>query len=171
MHLDGLADTADGVGAALGGRDPSVGMKDPRLGTFGGAALVLDLLLKTSVLAVLVVGGRFPGEAIAAAALGRGAALALAVTIPYAGAEDGAGAWLAGFDRRLCFAVLAIGSALAIIVMRLSFVPMLLVSLVVTVLVRWWSSRRLGGATGDVFGATSELTETLALVAAALAVR
>jgi adenosylcobinamide-GDP ribazoletransferase len=74
MHLDGLADTADGVGAALGGRDPSVGMKDPRLGTFGGAALVLDLLLKTSVLAVLVVGGRFPGEAIAAAAGGGGGA-------------------------------------------------------------------------------------------------
>ena len=60
LHLDGLADTADGFGAALGGGDPAAAMSDPRLGTWGGAALVLDLLLKVSVLSALVGPGTFP---------------------------------------------------------------------------------------------------------------
>ena len=45
LHLDGLGDVADGIGASLGGRDPREAMRDPRLGTFGIAAVALDLLL------------------------------------------------------------------------------------------------------------------------------
>jgi adenosylcobinamide-GDP ribazoletransferase len=168
MHLDGLADAADGVGAALGGDDPAASMADPRLGTFGGAALVIDLLLKTSVLAALLAGGRFPVELIAAAALGRGSALALAAALPYTG--GGTGSWLAGIDRGRCVAAFAVGIAVGALTLGWSFVAMLASSVVVTLLVARWSSRRLGGATGDAFGAASELSETLAL-AAALAIR
>ena len=59
LHLDGLGDVADGVGASLGGRDPADAMRDPRLGTFGVAAVALDLLLKATVLSSLVETG-FP---------------------------------------------------------------------------------------------------------------
>lgn len=51
LHVDGLADVADGMGAVFSGRDPSTVMRDPRLGTFGVATLTLDLVLKVSVLA------------------------------------------------------------------------------------------------------------------------
>ena len=46
LHLDGLADTVDGLG---GGRDPEARrhiMKDSRVGAFGVLALILALLLK-----------------------------------------------------------------------------------------------------------------------------
>jgi adenosylcobinamide-GDP ribazoletransferase len=163
MHLDGLADTADGIGAVLGGHDPTDAMGDPRMGTFGGAALVLDLLLKTSVLAELLVGGRFPVELVAAAALGRGSALALAAALPYTG--GGTGSWLRGLDRGRCVAALAIGVVVGALALRWSFGAMLATSVVVTLLLARWSARRLGGVTGDVLGAASELSETFALVA------
>ena len=62
LHLDGLGDVADGIGASLGGREPVEAMRDPRLGTFGIAAVALDLLLKSSLLAALVVGDSVGGR-------------------------------------------------------------------------------------------------------------
>ncbi len=55
LHLDGLADTADGWLASLG--DPYKAlevMKDSQIGTGGGVALVLILILKWSVLVVII---------------------------------------------------------------------------------------------------------------------
>ena len=70
LHLDGLGDVADGVGASLGGREPAEAMRDPRLGTFGVAAVTLDLLLKAAVLSALVEAG-FPWPVVAAGAISR----------------------------------------------------------------------------------------------------
>jgi len=70
LHLDGLGDVADGIGASLGGSDPTEAMRDPRLGTFGIAAVALDLLLKSSLLSALVVTG-FPWEVVAAGSISR----------------------------------------------------------------------------------------------------
>jgi adenosylcobinamide-GDP ribazoletransferase len=170
MHLDGLADTADGVGAAFAGCDPSTVMHDPRLGTFGGAALGLDLLLKVSVLSALVAGPRFPVEAIAAGALGRAAAMALTALFPYAGPESGAGGWTRGVSLGPCLVGIAMASAIGILTAGSAFGAMAATALVVASIVGRWSRRRLGGVTGDTLGATAELTETLALTAA-LAVR
>ena len=100
MHLDGVADTADGVGAALSGGDPGSAMADARLGTFGVAILVIDLLLKTAVLAALIDGGSFPWPVVAAAALGRGAVVALALFVGYSGPDGRTGSWTGSLDRR-----------------------------------------------------------------------
>ena len=90
LHLDGLGDVADGIGASLGGRDPREAMRDPRLGTFGVAAVALDLLLKSSLLSALVVAG-FPWEVVAAGSISRVAPIAIAWRLRYLGA--GTGAW------------------------------------------------------------------------------
>jgi adenosylcobinamide-GDP ribazoletransferase len=170
MHLDGLADTADGVGAALTGGDPVAVMHDPRLGTFGAAAIALDLLLKVSVLSALVTGPRFPVEAIAAGALGRAAAIALIAALPYAGTRVGAGGWTRGMGGRPALIGIAIASAIGILTVGWAFGVMAAAGLATAFLVGRWSRRRLGGVTGDTLGAAAELTETLALTAA-LAVR
>ena len=170
MHLDGLADTADGVGAALAGRDPSAVMHDPRLGTFGGAALSLDLLLKSSVLSALVAGPRFPFEAIAAGALARAAAIALVSVFPYAGTTAGAGGWTRGMGGGPTLIGIAIASAIGILTVGWAIGVMTAAGLATAAVVGRWSSRRLGGVTGDTLGAAAELTETVALTAS-LAVR
>jgi adenosylcobinamide-GDP ribazoletransferase len=170
LHVDGLADVADGMGAALAGRDPRAAMRDPRLGTFGGAALVLDLVLKTSVLMALVPGPRFPLELLAAGALGRMAPLALAAALPYSSPEGSSGGWTRGVGLGVLLAATAIASAIGIVAIGPVFLAMLGAGALVTVLLARWSAVHLGGVTGDVFGASAELTETLALTAA-LAIR
>ena len=93
LHLDGLGDVADGVGASLGGREPAEAMRDPRLGTFGVAAVTLDLLLKAAVLSALVEAG-FPWPIVAAGAISRVAPIAIAWRLPYRG--GGTGTWTEG---------------------------------------------------------------------------
>lgn len=166
MHLDGLADTADGVGAALAGNDPAPAMADPRLGAFGGVVLALDLLLKVSVLSALVAATGFPWEAVAASALGRASVLALSIAIPYAGPADGTGAWTTRGDRRRSLAGLVAGAAIGLATTGVRFFAMLATAALVCVIVGGWSARHLSGMRGDTFGAAAELTETLALAAA-----
>ena len=166
FHLDGLADAADGVGAAMAGRDPGEAMSDPGLGTFGGIALVLDLLLKVSVLAALVGDESFPWEAVAAGVLGRMSILGLALSIPYVGPADATGGWTRGLDRRRCVAGLLVGAAIGGPTAGIRFVPMTAATVIVCLVVGRWSARRLGGMRGDTFGAAAELSETMALGAA-----
>lgn len=170
LHVDGLADVADGMGAALAGRDPLSALRDPRLGTFGGAALALDLILKTSVLTSLVAGPRFPLELLAAGVLARVTPLALAMALPYIRPDGGSGGWTRGVGPGVLLGAMAIASAVGIATIGPVFLAMLGTGALVTALLGRWSAVHLGGVTGDVFGASAELTETLALTVA-LAIR
>ena len=161
LHLDGLGDVADGIGASLAGSDPAHAMRDPRLGTFGIAAVLLDLLLETSTLSALVVTG-FPWPVVAAGALSRVAPVAMAWRLPYAGA--GTGTWTAGIGARAVAIASAIALAIAIPSAGVATLGMIVAVVAAATLIGWWSNRRLGGVTGDVFGAAVELAETLALV-------
>jgi adenosylcobinamide-GDP ribazoletransferase len=163
LHLDGLGDVADGIGASLGGRDPAEAMRDPRLGTFGVATVALDLLLKSSVLSALVVTG-FPWEVVAAGSISRVAPIAMAWRLRYLG--GGTGGWTDGIGGGAAAAAFVIGLAISIPCAGIATPAMVLAVAVVAIVLGRWSRRRLGGATGDVFGATIELGETFALVAA-----
>jgi adenosylcobinamide-GDP ribazoletransferase len=163
LHLDGLGDVADGIGASLGGRDPSEAMRDPRLGTFGVAAVALDLLLKSSLLSALVVAG-FPWEVVAAGSISRVAPIAMAWRLPYLG--GGSGGWTDGIGGGALAVAFVIGLAISIPCAGLATPAMVLAVAVVAIVLGRWSRGRLGGATGDVCGAVVELGETFALVAA-----
>src|SRR5262245_11591251 len=163
LHLDGLGDVADGIGASLAGGDPADAMRDPRLGTFGIAAIALDLLLKTSLLAALVVRG-FPWPVVAAGALSRVAPVAMAWRMRYAG--GGTGTWTNAIGAATVAVASGIALAFAIPSAGVATIGMAVAVGVASVLVGWWSTRRLGGITGDGFGAAIELGETLALAVA-----
>ncbi|HEY2965528.1 MAG TPA: adenosylcobinamide-GDP ribazoletransferase [Actinomycetota bacterium] len=162
LHLDGLADVADGIGASLAGSDPAHAMRDPHVGTFGIAAVVLDLLLRTSTLSALVVTG-FPWPVVAAATLSRVAPVAIAWRLPYAG--GGTGTWTAGIGARAVAVASVIALAVAIPCAGIATLGMIVAVVAASTLIGRWSNRRLGGVAGDVFGAAIELGETLALVA------
>jgi adenosylcobinamide-GDP ribazoletransferase len=166
FHLDGLGDVADGIGASLTGRPPAEVMKDPRLGTFGVAAVALDLMLQASLLAALV--DRFPWEVVAAGAIARVAPLVLATWLPYAG--GGTGGWVGGMRRSRVAVGTLLALALAVPTGRWAAAGMAAMAIVVTLALGRWSRRRLAGVTGDVFGAAAELTLTFSL-AVAVAIR
>lgn len=166
LHVDGLADSADG----LAGRDSEHAleiMRDHALGAYGGSALALDLLVKAVALAALAEHAAIPAV-VAAFAVARAAPLPLAAVLPYARPGPGTGRLLA--DRLRWPAALA-GVTLAAAVAVVATGPLAAASLaclaVVTAFVGVLARRRLGGITGDVMGAAIELTATLALVVAA----
>jgi adenosylcobinamide-GDP ribazoletransferase len=167
IHLDALADTADGLGAPTRERALEV-MREPAIGSFGATALGLDLLVKTAALAALLDGPDPVLAATAAFALGRAAPLALSWALPYARAGGGLGTSLAGRARAPWLAaglLLGIGIAVAALGIRGLWLAAGAVGAVLVVgLV---ARQRFGGVTGDVLGAAVELATTLALVTAA----
>jgi adenosylcobinamide-GDP ribazoletransferase len=166
IHFDALADVADGLGAASRERALEI-MREGAIGAFGAVALGLDLLLKTAALAALLGQSRTVLIVAGAAALGRAAPLALAWALPYARGGGGRGRVLTdGADRWNLAAGLVLGIALAALLVGMR-VPALLVSAAIAAgVVGATAWRRLGGVTGDVLGATIEVTTTAALLAA-----
>ena len=164
IHLDALADTADGLGAPTRERALEI-MREPTIGSFGATALGLDLLVKTAALAALLDGPDPVLATLAAFALGRAAPLALSWALPYARAEGGLGASLERVPWLAAGLLLGIGVAIAALGVRGLWLAagaagtVLVVGLV--------ARRRLGGVTGDVLGAAVELATILGLVAAA----
>jgi adenosylcobinamide-GDP ribazoletransferase len=167
IHLDALADTADGLGAPTRERALEV-MREPAIGSFGATALGLGLLVKTAALAALLDGADPVLAALAAFALGRAAPLALSWALPYARAGGGTGASLAGAGRALWLAAgLLVGIGAAVGALGLRGLWLAAGAAVAVVLVGLVARRRFGGVTGDVLGAGVELATVLALVAAA----
>jgi adenosylcobinamide-GDP ribazoletransferase len=165
IHLDALADAADALGASSREHAFEI-MRDPAIGSFGALALVLDVLLKVGAIAVLVAGDALP-PLLAAFALGRAAPLGLGLALPYARAESGSGrvltdgpVWL-----RAGGVLLAAGIALAALGWEALVVGAAAAGL--TLVLGLGARRRLGGVTGDVLGAATELVTTAGLLAAA----
>jgi len=176
LHLDGLADTADG----LGSRRPAAAaldiMRRPDIGPMGVGTLVLVLLVQVSALAAV------PRAPLAAAALvlaevtGR-VSVVIATAAP-AARTGGFGALVAGrttaAERALTIAALA--CAVAAAGLTFSGPPLaarglaaVLAGLLAGRLLQRTAQRRLGGMTGDVFGALLQVSATAVLVTAALA--
>jgi adenosylcobinamide-GDP ribazoletransferase len=175
LHLDGLADLADGLGSGRPAGDALSIMKRSDIGPFGVITLVLTLLIQVAALA------QAPHRAVAvtvAAVTGR-----LAVTwacragVP-AARPEGLGALVAGTVRRrdalgatvivmvaAALAGLLAGGARPAVLAPGAVAAGLLVS---AALLRH-AERRLGGVTGDVLGALVETSATAAIVVMAVA--
>ncbi|MFI7008153.1 adenosylcobinamide-GDP ribazoletransferase [Streptomyces sp. NPDC050145] len=170
LHLDGLADVADGLGSGKPAEDALRIMKQSDIGPFGVVTLVLALFAQVAVLAQLYDESWARG-AIAAAVAAVTARLALTLAsragVPPARPE-GLGAAVAGTvgPRAALVAGLVVvgvtaGVSLpgaAAVVLGCGAAELLLRRCV----------RRFGGVTGDVFGALAEVAATAALIALAL---
>jgi adenosylcobinamide-GDP ribazoletransferase len=181
LHLDGLADLADGLGSGRPAVEALEIMRRPDIGPFGVAAVIGALLLQSAALATAYAGLTRPqGVLVAAlaAATGRYAALDAAATSAPAAHPSGFGALVAGsagpWTRTgVGLGVLTAGGVLAVLSgLTGPGVAWLLIAAcagtLAARLVRWHAVRRLGGTTGDVFGALVEIsTATTALLLAA----
>ena len=174
LHLDGLADTADGLGP-LRDRDRALAvMRQGDVGPFGVAAVVLVLLLQASSAAVLLAeedGWLAVWTAVAVARLAM-ARTGLPGTPVAAGSTLGRA--VAGTVHPLVLAAWA-GVVAALVVaatgVDLQRVAALLgsaaVGLLAAELLLHRSRRRLGGVNGDVMGALAEVTTAVTLLGGA----
>ena len=164
LHLDGLADSADGLfGGDNSARRLEV-MRDPRLGSFGIVAIALVLLGEVAALASMST-GRAVAALVIAGALSRLAMLAVITLMPYVRTS---GLGVAAGDSSHRGFDLALGSAFALVACLLDW-PRALLALclvaITAVAVATLARRKLGGATGDIYGATAELCLLAALIA------
>lgn len=166
LHLDGLADAADGLGGGWSREETLAIMRDAATGAYGVSALVLVLGVKVSALTGLPPELRWRALLLAPV-LGRVTPLLLARLCPPARAEGAGHAFALTVGRRpLAVAgLVALGAGLGL------FGPwgLLLVALAALAATAFagYLRARLGGLTGDCLGALVEGVEALTLVALA----
>jgi adenosylcobinamide-GDP ribazoletransferase len=165
VHLDALADAADGLGAPSRERALEV-MRDPTIGSFGALALVVDALLKVGAIAMLVTGNAVL-PAVAAFSLGRAVPLALGLALPYARVGRGSGRALTDGPGWLRVGGITLAGAIATAALGWDGLPVGGAAFGLTLLIGLGARSRLGGVTGDVLGAATELATTAGLLAAA----
>ncbi|MFF3260877.1 adenosylcobinamide-GDP ribazoletransferase [Streptomyces sp. NPDC002932] len=178
LHLDGLADTADGLGSGKPAADALRIMKQSDIGPFGVITLLFTLLAQVAVLQQLYAQSWTRG---AAAAVVAGVVARLALTLASrdgvpAARPEGLGAAVAGaVPVRGAVAVALVtvaGCAGAGALLggygALRYGLAALAALAVAQLLLRHCVRRFGGVTGDVFGALAETAATVTLVGLAL---
>ena len=170
LHLDGLADTADGLGSYGDAEKALAVMKKSDIGPFGVITIVLVLLAQTAAFATVAARPVLAGlvGVLVAVATGR-----LAVTwacrrgIP-AARPDGLGVLVAGtvpLVAAVAWTLLLAGAAVFAVPGRPWVGPLaVLAGVAASVALTRHTVRRFGGVTGDVFGACVEVGTTVCAV-------
>ncbi len=164
LHLDGWADCCDALFVPVSRERRLEIMKDPRLGGFGAAGLILLLLVKLAALDGVLRSPTALLILVAAPALARWAAVIAARAYPSARPGGMGDYFRRGVGRReLLIATITAAVVAASLLWRgaLLWGAASLALLALAGLAR----ARLGGLTGDVYGAIIELAETAALAA------
>jgi len=159
LHEDGLADAADGFGGGRTKDQILAFLKDSRIGSYGATVLVLSLLARYLLLVSLPL-EHFAAYVISSHILSRWSSLPLSYFLPPARVQDGQGARIA---KLTSLASLIFGSAFSlaavVFALRWSAVAPVLVAVLILGVSGWFYVRKIGGVTGDCFGATNQLTE------------
>jgi adenosylcobinamide-GDP ribazoletransferase len=168
LHLDGLADSADGLLPPLTRSRRLDAMRDPAVGAFGAVTVTAVLLLRFGALAStpaapLVVAGLWCGS--------RTAMVVIARTLPYARPGGGlvtafvppSSRWTVG-TALLALSGVALALALAALGHRSRGLAAVGAEAAAVAAVARLSQRRIGGFTGDVLGAAGVVGETVGLL-------
>jgi adenosylcobinamide-GDP ribazoletransferase len=177
LHLDGLADVADGLGSRLPADRARAVMKQSDIGPFGVVTLVLVLLLQVAALQQVLALSTGPAAAalIIGAAVASRASLTLSCRRGLSAAGDGLGSAVVGsVPTGAGWATVA---AVTVVVIVAGLATDALVPAAVSVIVALASAelwrrrcvRRFDGVTGDVLGSVQQVGVTVFLLAAALA--
>jgi adenosylcobinamide-GDP ribazoletransferase len=176
LHLDGLADTADGLGSRAPAERALEIMRKSDIGPFGVVTLVLVLLADVIAVSSVPGGPWTPVAAVAVAAMtGRVAAVQAAMRGVRAARTSGFGFLVADGVAPGAVAAWTIGVLVAgALIAAAAGLPIIwvvgcqCVAMGASALLRVHAGRRLGGMTGDVFGALIEVATAITLIGVAL---
>lgn len=167
LHLDGLADCADGFGGSREREKTLAIMKDSSVGAFGAIALVLVLLVKWTAFSQLI-DKSLEVWIVAAYVASRAMQAELAGRLPYARSEGGtAGPFVEGAGMAHRVSALLIAGILLLAVCGPLGLGALLLGWIAATWFGAFCRRRVGGITGDLLGAASEIVESLILFVSA----
>lgn len=164
LHLDGLADAADGLFVTGDRRRRLSAMRDSRVGAFGASALALVIVLEFASLSSVGPGER-AAALVLSVALSRWA-MSLAVWSFPSARSDGLGDAVkrSATARDMAVASAMAGLAAGALVSVMAATLAIGVAVVATLGIAGLALARLGGLTGDLYGAIGEVVFAASLV-------
>ena len=166
IHCDGLMDSADGLFSGREREKILAIMKDSRAGSFGVVAMILVAVIEVSTLAELarLSTWQLCAAIYSAPIIGR---LMMVVTIgafPYA-RESGMGKAFAQFTTRRTIIFAAVEAIILLLPLQsLNAAAAIMVTFCVTWRFGTFAVGKIGGVTGDIYGAVTTLAEMFALM-------
>ncbi len=166
LHLDGLMDFCDAMwGGHTVDRRLEI-MRDSHVGSFAVAGCISVLLLKFAALSWLLIVSTGLSGLLFFPIVSRWSMTLLLTVFPY-GRQQGIGSAFMSSGRPWLATGFALVTVVAVAWFLLGLVGVLVLVVVsaASLLLGWWTIRRLGGGlTGDCYGATNEMMEALALL-------
>lgn len=161
IHFDGLLDSCDGLFSGRSRERSLEIMRDSRVGSMGVIAGILNVMLRYSVL-IELPGDMLPMLLITQGVIGRWVMSMALSFFPYARKEGGLGQ---GFSegKKIIYVIFSSGFALLITVLinGLAGIYIALIVAGLALLIAIWVMRKIGGLTGDVYGALNEAAENI----------
>jgi adenosylcobinamide-GDP ribazoletransferase len=168
MHEDGLADFADGLAGDSKDRSLSI-MRDHQSGTYGIIALVMAFAIRATAIALIAEPRPVMAALIAAGAVSRLSAVLTMTVLPPV-RKDGLSASVGSPTAGLAAIALGLGFVIAWLLLSFRVALLLILSAVFSAMaIGRIALMRLGGQTGDVLGASSQVCECLALIVSVIA--
>ena len=165
IHIDGLADTFDGLGAGETNKEKILEiMKDGPIGAMGALAISLDIILRFVLLDSLPL-IKIPQALLAMVVLGRWAQVLFALNSTAAKTNSTGGY----FSRSLTPAIFILATIIMLLISifilkPLSLLFILFFILLIVLSAKNYFKRKIGGITGDTIGAANEITEISVLL-------
>ena len=167
LHMDGLADMADGFGGGQRPEDILRIMRDHAVGAYGTVALILLVGLKAASIAHFTEDHTTKAYLLLAPAVGRWSAVLMSVLQPYA-RDAQAQTLRPAISGYVGSAELAIASAVValptIALLHWKTIPIVIAAGGTTFAISQYCGRRIGGITGDTLGANTQVIEVIVLL-------
>jgi adenosylcobinamide-GDP ribazoletransferase len=163
LHEDGLADSADGLWGGWTVQRRLEIMKDSRVGTYGVIALVLSLGLRWAALTTLAAAGGLTLVLIAAGVLSRAPMLAIMGALPHA-RSTGLSATVGRPGSDTVLLGLGLSGLAGFALLGFGILPLAALLFVTTLAIARIAKARIDGQTGDILGATQQISEIAILV-------
>lgn len=161
LHYDGLADTADGLGGGKTPEDRLRIMRDHVIGSYGATALILLVALKAAAISTLISRNPYSPYLVLAPVVGRWNVVFLSRHLPYARPSEAVSRHIGSAEvvwATVFCALITLGAA------NWRGAICWAVAAAAAVWFGHYSLRRIGGVTGDILGATEEMTASVVLL-------
>lgn len=161
LHLDGLADTADGFFSNKDREKTLEIMKDSRVGAFGVISLILIILSKYIIISNI---DKFLAVSLILS-MGNSRLMALfQIAFKKNARPGGLGDMICRSEPKYFIVLGSILYILLIIIIDIKYLIPLIISILVSELISHYSYRKIGGLTGDIYGASVEIVEAVSLI-------
>lgn len=163
MHLDGLSDSADAFLSGKPKEEMLSIMRDPHIGVMGVLSIICIILLKISLLDSVPIAAK-ASALLLMCVLSRWSAVLAMFAFPYARQNGKAGIFIRGMSLKIFLAALVSVFIFSLLIWQFKGLIALTIVSGCVYLAGRFTSRKIGGITGDTLGATIELTEVFTLL-------